>query len=153
MDFCVWVKICLRGIKKPNGFLWWGFLLNFAMHVFVLSPCYTFLDATLAKTCEEHYRFFFFCFYSWINMAGVENALEFDVEKGFFFKTKKCLIFSLIFVIVTFWLLILCFMFLSSFNVFIYRSTKMQVCILMRLHVSPFLLTISITLFYFLLSR
>jgi hypothetical protein len=63
------------------------------------------------------------------------------------------LIFSLIFVIVTFWLLILCFMFLSSFNVFIYRSTKMQVCILMRLHVSPFLLTISITLFYFLLSR
>jgi hypothetical protein len=27
-------------------------------------------------------------------MVGIENALEFDVEEGFFFKTKKCLIYS-----------------------------------------------------------
>jgi len=117
---------------------------------------HTFLNATLARAREKHC--WFSCFYSRINMEGVEDALEFHVEEGFFLLNKKMSDFFfnwlwlLHFVyIFAFQLLIFCFTFLSSSNVFIYRYAKMRVCIQMGLHVSPFLLTTSTTLFYLLL--
>jgi hypothetical protein len=73
---------------KTKWFFVLGFSFEFCYAHVTFSPLLHFLDATLAKACKKCYQFFF-CFYSRINMANVEDALEFDVEEGFFFFLKK----------------------------------------------------------------
>lgn len=92
-------------------------------------------------------------------MANVEDALEFDVEEGFFLKNKKNVWFllqltlSFVFCLHCYFLAFdfLFYIFFKLDSVFIYRSTKTQVHVQARVHVSPFLLTTFITLFYLLL--
>jgi hypothetical protein len=51
--------------------------------MFLPSP--HFLECNLGKNTQR-FLLVFFCFYSRINMVGAKDALEFDMEEGFFFK-------------------------------------------------------------------
>jgi hypothetical protein len=93
-------------------------------------------------------------------MANVEDALEFDVEEGFFFFLKKKNVWFLLQLTLSFVFCLHCYLlafdflfyvFLKLDIVFIYRSTKTRVHVWAQLHISPFLFTIFITWFYLLL--